>query len=343
MIVRQTVRFKWYQLCILSSAFVFSKVAFAEPAKFENVVENAAELMKKYHYNPAELNSPDYQDMLTKMRALGQQAKNKQEFIQQFNELWYSGPFSHVRIDHAQQSVEDLANFLDSMNVGGTGSKLTWHDKVAVLTVNTMMGMDTIEQIEQAYDEIAEKGAQHLIIDLRKNNGGAFAVKPLLGHLVKQPLDIGAFASQAWFSQSKQGPSQPDVTNVVPWQGWSIKSFWQDAQNQAVTRIQIQPDTPHFAGKVWVLVSSTTASAAELAADGLANLPNVTLMGETTAGQMLSQKMYDVGEQMHLFLPIADYYSFHSGRIEGNGVQPDIQMSSDKAFEESLKRALLRE
>ncbi len=322
---------------------LFSTSLMAEQIDFEQVIKTTTELMQKYHYNPAELNSQEYQLMLDKMQALSRSAESKQVFIQQFNQIWQSGPFSHVRIDHAHQSVEALANYLDTMNVGGKGAQLTWQNEIAVLTVNTMMGMDTIEQIEQAYDEIARKGSEQLIIDLRMNNGGAFAVKPLIGHLVSEPLDIGVFVSQGWFSQGKKEPALSDLKDIQPWDGWSIKRFWQDAQNNAVTRIQIKPELPYFAGKVWVLTSKNTASAAELASDALSALPNVTLVGESTAGEMLSQKMYEVGENLHLFLPIADYYSFLGGRIEGKGVQPDVQTNSDKAFDESLRRALLRE
>ncbi|WP_172971604.1 S41 family peptidase [Pseudoalteromonas sp. A25] len=120
------------------------------------------------------------------------------------------------------------------------------------------------------------------------------------------------------------------------WEGWSIKTFWHDSQNNKITRIQFQPAAPYFDGKVYVLISKNTASAGELAADALLAAPHVTLIGETTAGEMLSQKMYDVTGGLQIFLPIADYYSVNSGRIEGNGVKPHICVPANDAMDVAL-------
>lgn len=87
-----------------------------------------------------------------------------------------------------------------------------------------------------------------------------------------------------------------------------------------------------------VLVSGLTASAAELAADALAANGRAQLIGEPTAGEMLSQKMYDLPQGLQLSLPIADYYAFHSGRIEGAGIQPDEKVPADQALALALKR-----
>lgn len=96
---------------------------------------------------------------------------------------------------------------------------------------------------------------------------------------------------------------------------------------------------PTFDGPVYVLISKKTASAAEMAADALLASRRATLIGETTAGRMLSQKMYDMPRGLLLSLPIADYYSFHSGRIEGAGVKPQVQVEPAKALEFALQRA----
>ncbi|RDV25176.1 hypothetical protein DXV75_11205 [Alteromonas aestuariivivens] len=322
-----------YMVLMASVHLTFS--AFAKPP-FEKTLVDIEKAMQTYHYSPQELNSPEYKKMQAKMRALAESATSKKEFIDGFNHMWWEGPFSHVRIDEANQSAEALAEFLDKMNVGGNGAILTWEGNVAVLTVNTMMGQDTIKQIDAAYDEINQMNAAALIIDLRQNNGGAFAVKPLVSHLIESPIDSGVFVSQAWNANNSNPPTAKDMKELAAWEGWSIKAFWEDAQNNNITRIQFQPATPYFGGRVFVLISKTTASAGELAADALLALPNATLIGETTAGEMLSQKMYDVAGGFQIFLPIADYYSVNSGRIEGNGVKPHISVPSTDAMDVAL-------
>jgi len=301
---------------------------------FSDAATAAADLMRQWHYNPSELEGAAYRAMEARAREIGATAESPQDFAKQFNAAWRKdGPFSHVRIDVAQSSAADLATYLDSMKVGGTGAKLSWRDDVAILSVNTMMGADTIEQIHQAFGEITGKNARALVVDLRKNEGGAFAGIPLVGHVIDAPFDAGAFVSQGWARTMKRPPVASDLKSEAPWMGWSLTSFWHDAQANRLTRIQFQPMAPHYAGPVYVLTSAKTASAAEMAADAFKTSGRATLIGEKTEGAMLSQKMYDMPHGLQLSLPIADYYSVRIGRIEGTGVTPDVSTTSDAAMD----------
>ena len=93
---------------------------------------------------------------------------------------------------------------------------------------------------------------------------------------------------------------------------------------------------PHFDGPVYVLTSNESASATEFTVDALANEENVTVIGETTAGEMLSQKMYDLPHGFQLSVPIAEYYSTRIGRIEGKGVKPDIAIDKSVALDVAI-------
>jgi hypothetical protein len=294
--------------------------------------------MRTYLYDPSALNSDAYRRIEAQTANLAERALSREEFVSEFNTLWRNGPFSHVRLSVAQANAEDTAAYLDQLRVG-QGATLAWNGDIAILTVNTMMGLDTIEQIDAAYDEIATRGATALIIDLRSNEGGAFAVRPLVGHVIAEGLDTGAFVSQPWAAQMRRAPTRADVGSVPAWDGWSLRAFWRDVQSAPITRLRFEAVAPHFAGPVYVLVSARTASAAELAADAFAASGRATLIGETTQGQMLSQKPFDLPNGLQLSLPIADYYAFHTGRIEGAGVTPHIQINADRAMDEALERA----
>ena len=91
-----------------------------------------------------------------------------------------------------------------------------------------------------------------------------------------------------------------------------------------------------------MLTSRRTASAAELAADALKANGRATIVGEATAGRMLSQRMYDVPGGLQLSLPIADYHSRNGGRVEGKGVQPDVPTKADDALARALALAAAR-
>ncbi len=296
------------------------------------------ETMRAYHYNPAELNTPEYLRIEAAVTVLAEAATSDEAFLNGFREIWKDGPFSHVTVNVARQSADDLADYLDTIRIGGGGALLAWQGDVAILTVNTMMGLDTIEEINAAYAEIAEREASALIIDLRENGGGAFAVLPLVSHLLTDPFDAGSFVSQPWNAVHHREPSRADLKAVDPWEGWSIKTFWADVQTNPVTRISFSPAEPGFNGPVYVLTSKRTASAAELATDALKSANRAIIIGEITAGQMLSQKIYDVPGGFHLSLPIADYYSVVNGRIEGVGINPDIKTNAADALDVALEQ-----
>ena len=312
--------------------------ADAGPTDYAAVAAAINETMRAHHYDPAELEMPAYKTIEAAVKAAGASATSDEVFVERFRTAWQDAPFSHVALRPAQQSAEELAAYLDSMRIGGGGAVLTWMNDVAILTVNTMMGLDTIEEIDAAYDVITGKGAAALVIDLRNNGGGAFAVRPLAAHLLTEPFDAGSFVSQGWNRSHDRPPALEDLRAVAPWEGWSVRAFWADVQDHALVRLTITPAEPVYAGPVFVLTSKHTASAAELAADILKGSGRATIIGETTAGEMLSQKMFDVPGGFHLSLPIADYYSATSGRIEGVGVEPDIASDAADALEIALQQ-----
>lgn len=294
--------------------------------------------MHAHHYNPAELDSPAYEAVTQAVRALAETATTDDEFREGFETIWETGPFSHVDLRQEDRNAEAITDWVDQLRVGN-GAALSWDGDIAVLTVNTMMGVDTIEQIEAAYDEIATRDTAALIIDLRANRGGMFAFKALVEHVLETPLDIGVFVSQGWNAHMDRAPGPQDVTAIAPWTGWSIRDFWDSAQANDLTLARLNPDGPHYGGPVYVLVSERTASAAEIAADALRASGRAILIGQGTAGEMLSQRVYDMPGGFQLYLPIADYYSLASGRIEGVGLTPDMPQDAESALQTALELA----
>jgi len=297
------------------------------------VADSITYLMKEYHYNPNELLSDNYIAIDKRTHELASKVNSKDLFVEEFNKLWSNGPFSHVSLSISDKKASEMAIFFDSLRVGSQSVSLEWKDKTAILTVNTMMGLDTYERIFEVYQEVSEVNASSLIIDLRDNPGGTFAIVPLVSHLLDNPIDAGMFVSHKWWRNNNNAPSFSDTKKLTPWQGWSLQSFWRDVQLSPLTRIQFQPMQPKFNGRVFVLTSHESASATEFAVDALAQLDNVIIIGETTAGEMLSQKMFDLPHGLQLSLPIAEYYSSRIGRIEGKGVKPNIEIDQSVALD----------
>jgi len=297
------------------------------------VSDSISQLMSKYQYNPNELNTNEYLALEKKVKGFANTAQTKQEFVKGFNQFWKEGPFSHVALSLSENTANEMAEYLDKMRVGDQSVSLEWIEKTAILTVNTMMGVDTKERIFEAYRGISKNETKSLIIDLRNNRGGTFAGIPLVGHVLTDSIDAGIFVSRKWWVNNTKEPKLEDVQDLTPWQGWSLMSFWKDIQEVPLTRIQFTPMRPHFNGPVYVLISKKSASATELTVDAFANEEKVTIIGESTAGEMLSQKMFDLPYGFQLSLPIAEYYSTRIGRIEGKGVKPDIEIDQSVAMD----------
>ncbi len=301
------------------------------------LAEDVLQTLNDHVFDPARLDTEAFEGFEAAFRAEAASARNDLEFINAMRATWGAAqPFSHVRLVRSHQTAAELAAFFDDMRLGYEVARLEWQGDIAVLTVDSMMGVDTIEQIEAAYAEIAAHGARALIIDIRNNGGGAFAIKPLIEHVIDEPQDIGIFLSRRWTEHQPSDPTADQVAATTPWEGWSILSFWADTLERGVVRLRFTPDSNNFDGPVYLLTSGETASASEIAADALQASGLVTIVGEQTQGAVLSQTMFDLSDQYQLSLPIADYVSAASGRLEGVGVTPDVEVSADDALDVAL-------
>lgn len=308
-----------------------------QAAAFHDTAVAINATIRANHYHRAELDDDRYRQIEQEVLALGDTATSADEFMQGFNAIWRRGPFSHVGLKKAQVPAAKLIAGFDTQNAGPGAVLLGWEGSTAILTVNTMNGADTLTAINAAYAEIVARKADKLIIDLRRNDGGAFAVVPLIGHLVDQPIDIGVFVVRSWYANHEEPPGAADLSAAKPWRGYSVREFQADILRRPLTSYRIEPMQPVFHGQVRVLTSRRSLSAAEIAADALKSSGRAVIIGEKTPGIVLSSKLFDIPGGFHLRVPIADYYSVWHKRLEGVGVLPDIAVSADDAMAVALR------
>ena len=91
---------------------------------------------------------------------------------------------------------------------------------------------------------------------------------------------------------------------------------------------------------MFVLIDKRTESVAELAAAALQGLGRATVIGERSAGEVLSADTIPLSDGFSLYLPLADYYDARLGRLEGKGVVPDITVPSAQALDRALRLAV---
>ncbi len=296
------------------------------------ILEDFDSVVSAKLFSPDDLQRDSYLIFRTKLGQVAEIATDDLDLLFGFRWLWQDDPFSHFQFKRSAQSAAEMFAFFDNYRVGFEAATVEFADDVAILTVRTMMGADTIEQIDAAFDRIAEEEPGALIVDLRGNGGGAFAVKPLVEHVIDEPVDAGFFISQVWGRSHDKVPSASEVLETVPWEGWSIIAFWQAVQESDIVRLRFNPTGPNFDGPVFILLDEHSASATELAADAFRSSGVATLIGKRSAGEMLSQSMFDIRDGFLVSLPVADYYSIAHGRIEGAGVPVDIEAEPDQAL-----------
>jgi carboxyl-terminal processing protease len=329
-------RFLLAALFVLTPAF--GSDASTPVGNFREAAVAINATIRASHYHRADLDNDRYRQIEQDVLALGEKATSSDVFLDGFRAIWSKGPFSHVALRKAEEPAADRLAKLDTQIAGADAVALAWQGSTAILTVTTMNGTDTIAAINKAYEDMVARKADKLIIDLRRNGGGAFAVVPLVGHLIEEPLDAGVFVVGSWYDEHSKPPGPADYSSATPWRGYSVKEFQADLVKRPLTSYRIDPMKPVFKGPVFVLTSGRSLSAAEIAADVLKSIGRAKVIGEKTPGAVLSSKLFDIPGGFHLRVPIADFYSVRSGRLEGVGVTPDVPVSADSALDVALSR-----
>ena len=142
------------------------------------------------------------------------------------------------------------------------------------------------------------KGARGVILDLRRNGGGdAEAMSDVAATFLGLGVDLGQFTNRAGFSF--------------------------DLFTQARSLLTVSPNGETSVPLV-VLISSRTASAAEIFVEALRSSKRATILGTETCGCVLAVRArHDLPDGGALDVSELDYETAQGRRIEGHGVQPD--------------------
>jgi carboxyl-terminal processing protease len=162
--------------------------------------------------------------------------------------------------------------------------------------------------LRREIDELTERGADRLVLDLRGNGGGLLSEAVLVSSIFVEDGEI----------VSVRGRSRPERA--------------EDAEGDA-----IDEEIP-----VAVLVDGGSASASEIVAGALRDRKRAKLVGTNTFGKGLVQEVEPLSNGGYLDLTVANYY-LPSGRTIGeNGLKPQVRAKDNPETErdEALPVAL---
>ncbi len=165
----------------------------------------------------------------------------------------------------------------------------------------------TVDQFEEGVEELKEKGAKSLIIDLRDNPGG----------LLSAVVDI--------------------ADDILP-KGKIV--YTKDKNGN--TKYYNAEDDDELGMPLCVLVNGDSASASEILAGAVKDRDAGTLIGEKTFGKGIVQGFFGLGDGSYVKLTYSSYYTPSGKNIHKKGITPDITVKDDEdtKADEQLQRAI---
>ncbi len=152
----------------------------------------------------------------------------------------------------------------------------------------------TTEQFTEALAVIKGSKAKGLILDLRSNPGGSL---PVVVDIARSILPKGMIV----YTEDKYGERD---------------EYTCDGKNEL--------DIP-----LVVLINGNSASASEILAGAIKDYDKGTLIGTTTFGKGIVQRILPLTDGTALKLTISSYYTPNGNNIHGIGIEPDIECEFD--------------
>ena len=196
-----------------------------------------------------------------------------------------------------------------------------------------MVGVEVANEISGAVERLG--GVDRLIIDLRGNTGGGVGALRVMSILTPGRIPVG-FAldrrrapsnlesEKRQFRRFSRIPSSKTAL-------WALAlQFGPAMMTKKPVVLQTEGLGPKpFHGKIALLVDRHTASAAEMIVAFARENNLATIVGEETAGRLLSATSVKVGHGFRLALPTGAYYTWKGWVLEGSSIIPDEPVEFD--------------
>ncbi|MBR1691815.1 MAG: S41 family peptidase [Lachnospiraceae bacterium] len=152
----------------------------------------------------------------------------------------------------------------------------------------------TTDQFKTALEQAKADQMESLILDLRDNPGGNLTdVVAIAGEILPKGLVV--------YTEDKNGKRQ---------------EYRSDGKNEL--------DVPMV-----VLVNGYSASASEILAGSIKDYNKGTILGTTTYGKGIVQRIYSVSDGSAIKLTVSHYYTPNGNDIHGVGIEPDETLEFD--------------
>ena len=168
-------------------------------------------------------------------------------------------------------------------------------DNIGYISI-TNFRENTHNQFKEALDTLEAEGMEKLVLDLRNNTGG----------LVKSAHEIGE--------------------ELLP-EGIMVYTMDKEGNREDTLCDDVYNDVPMV-----VLVNGNSASAAEILAGAIQDTGRGELIGTTTFGKGLVQRLFTLPDGSGLNVTIQKYYTPNGTSIHGVGITPDYEVELPEEY-----------
>lgn len=203
---------------------------------------------------------------------------------------------TEVQISVARDGEDDYLEFQvkrRTIEIQTVGSAML-EEQIGYISITSFDDVTT-DQFINALDELEARGLKGLIVDLRNNGGGLVSsVCAILDRLLPEGLIV--------YTEDKYGNREEETS---------------DAEN-------------YFDKPLVVLVNGNSASASEIFAGAIKDYELGFLVGTTTYGKGIVQKIYPLSDGTAVKLTVSKYYTPKGNNIHGIGIDPDMEIDLDE-------------
>ena len=267
------------------------------------------------------------------------------EFIYGFYIKTFSLPFTHFIAmgDKSMASKYAIAGLKAS--VFEIKPQLSFkNDDLAVLEIPKFNFR--ANEIDPLMLSLIEKNPKNLIIDVRNNSGGDMeGAMRIVQYLISKDIFGGVMLTQHYWNTNQD---IPNVKNYSQFKEMNEANYnWFKAQvkenvNLNGLSLKASPLAQNYKGKIYILTSKTTASSCEPFVYTLKNEGIATIVGEKTAGAVLSMEMFNFNN-LTVTIPMLDFYTVDGKRLDGIGVEPNVKSTKLEAMKIAIELITLKQ
>lgn len=286
-------------------------------------------------FDPRVAAQPEFATFFSELRSRFSKARDDLDAVASFQALKPSLKTSHIDFIRNPRLA---ASSLDSIVAGDpkvdVDKFVTFGFPAPGIALLRVTKWDRVAPaIDRAFARIDSIKPRVLIVDIRDNPGGDATSMALLTHVLRDTTTVGAFLGRKWYATHSNPPSFAELsglpilsTNDQPLQ------LINDVRSKGAVVGRVVPRQPYFDGPIYLLINNGSASASEPLARVLKTTHRATLIGDHTAGAMLTALPHSLTDGWVVIVPEANFVAADGTRLEGAGVQPDIQSAPNDVY-----------